>query len=132
MIQLWMRLWFKWDLSIWVMIYDHLWSFYEILHIWPLLPIMRIWSWVWGVMFNFTQLSWGWISPLFWGLFESWNELFLMSWVWWVLWVMRYIDELFWLLKFFLLYVLWDIRVILWDSDLAPSTSLDGVPMFLT
>ena len=61
-----------------------------------------------------------------WGLFESrWAIPIELS-IWSLFLVMNYIDELFWLLKFFLLYVLWDFRVILWDRDLAPRVSLDG------
>ena len=77
MIQLWMRLWFKWDLSKWVMIYDHLRSFYEILHIWPLLP-----NWEFELSIEvWCLISHNWVegelAPYFWGLFESLNELFL-------------------------------------------------------
>ena len=119
------------------MIFDHYWSFYEILHIWSLLPILRIWVEYWDVMFNFTYLSWGWVITIIFELRVSHHhhfedsmihEMSYSSWVeydeYFELWVI--LMNCFDYLKFFLIYVLWDFRVIPWDSDLTPRVSLDG------
>ena len=103
--------------------------------------------WVEGELSPFPYLSWGWVITVsifelrvkyhhyIWGLFESrWAipielSILSLSWVHWVYFELWVILLNCWLLKFFLLYVLWDLWVIPWDSDIAPRVSLDGVPI---